>query len=50
MSNKQPNELLNYNNIQFILHNQTINSQNTEDKMKDVMDIIVPGVHEKISK
>lgn len=50
MLNKQPNGLLDYSNIQLILHNQTIDSQNLEDKMKDSMDIITSSLHEKISK
>ncbi|KAG1510139.1 hypothetical protein G6F53_006908 [Rhizopus delemar] len=50
MFNRQPNELIDYSNIQPILHNQTIDSQNLEDKLKDVMDIIIPGLREKISE
>ncbi|KAG1489982.1 hypothetical protein G6F53_013325 [Rhizopus delemar] len=47
---QQPNELIDYSNIQPILHNQTIDPQVLEDKLKDVMDIIIPGLREKISE
>ncbi|KAG1052686.1 hypothetical protein G6F46_005000 [Rhizopus delemar] len=47
---QQPNELINYSNIQPILHNQTIDSQNLEDKPKEIMDMIIPDLREKISE
>ncbi|EIE75880.1 hypothetical protein RO3G_00584 [Rhizopus delemar RA 99-880] len=37
-------------NIQPILHNQTIDSQNLEDKPKEIMDMIIPDLREKFSE